>query len=196
MGIEKLPIVGQADIDKAMRHGFHPIYKRFHDPDFEFRPQFENLGRDPALVERNLMGMFNSLAAGKRRWPLYLFGAQGCGKTCAGLAMCDMTFNSCFWDVDLVIDALFSRNPYDWKPIANHEFAVLDEIGGRDQVASAEVDAIKKFADTRERFCNRVAVYISNHAPEKIKELYGERIHSRLCCGTIYKVTGKDRRMG
>ena len=139
--------------------------------------------------------VFYGLTAGKRRWPLYLWGDTGRGKTFAGLCFKDVLSNCAWTDLDRLCEMLCRRDVDWWRHMGEVDCMIVDEIGGRDEISSVDADAVKKIADLRERYAGGVAVYIGNHAPDRIKELYGVRIHSRLCCGTQYEVTGADRRM-
>ena len=146
-------------------------------------------------VEGGLLNALRGLCAGELRWPLFLWGDEGRGKTLAALCLYDKVIDARWYDVDRICQALVTQNEYVWEIIRDTQLVILDEVGGRDQVSSVDADAVKKFADIREQYAGRVSVYISNHPPDTIKKVYGRRIFSRLCCGTIYQVTGPDRRM-
>lgn len=45
--------------------------------------------RDPKAIEPSLMTHLSRLAGGQEKWPFYLSGDVGTGKTCAALAMLD-----------------------------------------------------------------------------------------------------------
>ncbi len=190
MGVEKLPIVEVAD--SKNRNGFRRIGIRSE----ECQRLRAHHRRRSSHVEDSLWRTFYSLTAGELCWPLYLWGDTGRGKTMAALCFVDVLGHCAWTDLDRLCEMLCRRETDWWEVFEEAECVIVDEIGGRDTVSSVDADAVKKIADLRERYGDRVAIYISNHPPEKIKELYGTRIFSRLCCGTIYQVTGPDRRMG
>ncbi len=190
MAVEKLPIVQAAGSEN--RNGFHKVFCR---ADHCKRLQ-KHTTRRASEVELDLWHTFYGLVRGNLRWPLYLWGDTGRGKTFAALCFTD-ALAECGWtELDQLCEMLVGGMKYLWQRFSELECLVVDEIGGRDIVSSVDADAVKKIADLRERYGGRVAIYISNHEPDKIQRLYGRRIFSRLCCGTTYQVTGPDRRMG
>lgn len=150
-----------------------------------------SLSRQWELVAPALQKVLIDLARGERRWPLYLHGGVGVGKTRAALAFCDKVVSPGYWAVDDVMTGICSGCP-PWS--FNYSLAVLDEVGlprsgkGRD----FDYSAVKEFCDWRE--C-RPAIYICNHHPDAILELYDRRIFSRLMYGTVFELTGPDRRL-
>ncbi len=191
MGAEKLPIVEVAATEKPLASGCRYVQTR--------RVAYDRLQkhgtRDAGQVEVALWRTFNSLVSGVRKWPLYLWGDTGRGKTFAGLCFRDVLANCAWIDLDRLCEILVTHDDGWWRALQVAECVVVDEIGGRDNVTWVDVDAVKKIADLRERYASRVAIYIGNHAPDRLKEIYGRRIFSRLCCGTTYELTGSDRRM-
>jgi len=153
--------------------------------------------RHANVVNRPLLAVFRDLVEGRKRWPLYLHGGVGTGKTRAALVFCDLVAYPQYWTVERVVDGIIQRNsqgpPWEWptKP----DLIVLDELGTRQQVGDLHYQAVKEFADWRERTGRNVAVYISNHSPDVLEGLYDYRITSRLTCGTVFALTGKDLRM-
>jgi DNA replication protein DnaC len=87
-------------------------------------------------------------------------------------------------------------HPYDersrWWFIRDADVAVIDELGTRSRDSDVEYSAVKGAADARE---HKPTIWISNHPPQQMRELYDDRIFSRICCGTWYELTGPDRRM-
>lgn len=159
-----------------------------------------NLPREPRRVEPALMAVFRQLALGEAPWPLYLHGPVGTGKTLAALCLCDMAAYAQYWTTEMVCngimgkdDSLYHRPPWEWPVIP--DLIVLDELGTREKTGDLGYIAVKEFMDWRERTGQNVAIYISNHPPETIVSLYDRRIQSRLMCGTVYELTGPDRRM-
>jgi hypothetical protein len=151
------------------------------------------------MVQPSLRQVFLNLAVAKLRWPLYLWGPVGSGKTRAALAFCDLIVHSLYWTVDEVMDSIIGRRP-PWHD-SGVELAVLDELGQPRPGNADEFDysTVKQFLDWRE---SRPAVYITNLAPDKqsadgepsILDHYDRRIASRLTSGTVHKLVDRDRR--
>ena len=169
-------------------HGFQ-ILRRRDKPEKRIKLA---LPRDPIRVDDNVQDAFGGLCRGQARWPLFLHGDTGTGKTIAAICMVDVLYGCMWTDLDSLCELLVTHG--SWKHIEESEAAVLDEIGGRDNVTSVDADAVKKFLDIRECNCNRVGIYVSNHSPDAIRQLYRKRIASRLLCGTVVETTGIDQR--
>ena len=150
-----------------------------------------SLSRQWKLVAPALQKVLIELARAERRWPLYLHGAVGVGKTRAALAFCDKVVRPGYWAVDDVMNGICSGCP-PWS--FAYSLTVLDELGLPRPGKGREFDysAVKEFCDWRE--C-RPAIYICNHHPDAILELYDRRILSRLTSGTVFELQGPDRRL-
>ena len=85
--------------------------------------------------------------------------------------------------------------PWPLPPAGTSPLVVLDEVGARQKVGDLQYSTIKNFADVRELDHGRVAIYISNLAPEAIGRVYDDRIASRMLCGRWFSLGGTDRRM-
>jgi len=157
--------------------------------------------RSISAVDADLLDVFRRLAYGEARWPLFLHGDVGTGKTCAALALSDMVEANWFGTVERACDAVMGRAEktwlYDYSPRPNDTAAlvVLDEIGARQKCGDLEYTTVKEFADNREFYHGRVAIYISNLNPDAVAGVYDDRVASRLLCGTWFQLDGKDRRM-
>jgi chromosomal replication initiation ATPase DnaA len=149
------------------------------------------------------MGCFAQLAAGEpseeltfNGWPLYLYGDTGVGKTCAALWLMDQVPDSAY-----VTQYAFRRNVYAqdawiWDIAKTSRLVVIDEVGTVSQSEDGwtwarEKEAVKRFADLRDV---KPTVWLSNKSPDELRELYDDRIHSRLCSGTVVLLTGPDHR--
>lgn len=145
-------------------------------------------------VDLALREVFRGLIAGELPWPLFLWGPVGSGKTRAVLCLCDHVAHARFWAPPDIMDWMARHDP-PWQWSIDTSLAILDEVGlqvcGEDGRGRFEFDALKQFADWRDE---RPAVYVSNHPPAMIEELYDLRIESRLTCGTVFELTGPDRR--
>lgn len=169
-------------------------------------------------VDSRLLEVFHQLVSGKAKWPLYLYGNAGGGKTCAALALSDVVRWPSYDTVEGLATALVNgdevgsyrsldrfcehwptwdrldsirKGEGGWKP----GLAILDELGTRQKTTDLHYQALKTFCDDRENCFFRVAVYISNLEPEAIARVYDDRVASRVLCGTWFKLGGQDRRM-
>jgi hypothetical protein len=157
-----------------------------------------HLKRPWGLVAPEIHQLLADLAMGRRRWPLYLWGLEGRGKTRAALAICDRIEGGCYWTVNDVMDS-FRRDDCPWHRWGV-KLAVLDELGlPRSKEGSLfDYSVVKSFLDWRE---GRPAIYVSNLRPlpegnkPHIGQLYCPRIASRLNSGTEFRLMGKDRRL-
>jgi hypothetical protein len=162
---------------------------------------------DPQLAET-----FAALCAGQRPWPMFLYGDVGTGKTLAALSFLDVAHGSRYATLESACDDNMAGRAW-WReerddertmPFSNvpeipegfHTPIVLDELGERSKVGDLAYTTLKGILDWREFHHSRVAIYISNLAPSALAELFDSRIVSRLTCGTVYKLAGKDRRHG
>jgi len=158
-------------------------------------PPFE-IYRDRGRIAAELRMVLGNLVNGRAPWPLYLHGQPGRGKTCAGLALCDWADWAMYCTVRKLCNQIMRKDeavcPWDWTGCP--PLAVLDEIGARERTGDLDYEAVKLFADWREQKGGRVAVYISNLLPDRIADVYDDRIGSRILCGTWFELTGPDRR--
>jgi DNA replication protein DnaC len=138
--------------------------------------------------------LLRRLVTGKARWPLYLHGPAGSGKTLAALCLCDVTIQAVYQTVEQISDVVFQPGEWIWRAARERELCVLDELGARQNVTDPHYQAVKKFADARELYANRVAVYISNLRPKELVKVYDDRIASRMLCGELFCLEGEDRR--
>lgn len=144
------------------------------------------------LVAPQLRSVFRRLVSGEAPWPLYLWGAVGTGKTLAALCLCDHVHESHYSRVrQLADDRMAQGNRIDMAKTC--VLAVLDEIGTTQKTGDLLYGVVEDFADYRARH-RHVAVYVSNLDVPRIAELFDDRIASRLTCGTVFELTGPDRR--
>ena len=153
-----------------------------------------DLPRSMGMVDCVLLGKLRDLVSGNLPWPLFLWGPAGSGKTCAALALCDFAHESYMATVGDVCDAIMKPDHHKIETLQKHELIALDELGTRNTPSELEYKAVKMIADAREARRNRVAIYISNLPPSAMTEIYDDRIASRVLCGTIHELDGKDRR--
>lgn len=147
-------------------------------------------------VAPKLRAAFQRLAEGNGRWPLFLFGPAGSGKTSAALALCDIADSAAYYSAEELADFVMAFGPAEamaeWGRIGSKSLAVLDEIGARQKVGDLAYSVVKRFADSRRE--QMPAIYISNVHPSLIADLFDDRVASRLLCGTILELTDNDRR--
>ena len=156
------------------------------------------LPRSMSAVDADLVAVCKLLVNGQARWPLFLHGPCGSGKTSAALALCDIARSAVYSTADAACDKVMQAEPADiaafWRQVAEKDLAVLDELGARQTVGDLHFSTVKKFCDLRETEAHRVAVYVSNVGPKTIASLYDDRIASRILAGTIFNLGGRDRR--
>ena len=149
------------------------------------------LPRDREKIEPGLLALMLALAHGRERWPLFLYGPTGRGKTCAAVWLCDRVPYSVYTTADRAAQWLLRRDDSIWQTYREAPLLVIDELGLRSCDSDLEYVAVKRLADCREHL---PAIWISNHDPRRIAEIYDERIYSRICSGTWYCLEGEDRR--
>lgn len=145
------------------------------------------------LVAPELRRVFRGLVSGELRWPLYLHGLVGTGKTLAALCLHDHVPGARYVTVEKLADAVVAQNDREWTRLRENRLVVLDELGARQRDTDLHYTAIQRLADIRE-LRNRVAVYVSNLSIVELAALYDDRIASRLSCGTRFELKGADRR--
>lgn len=166
--------------------------------------QFLRQYRDPAMIDRRTREAIRCCVNAESPWPLLLHGPAGVGKTCAGLVLCDYA-RGCYWTMpglcEHVIDLQRGRVQTDHGPVYQKSFwngfsastlIVLDEIGCRERASDHHYETLKTALDARH---NRPLLCISNLNPSALVRIYDDRILSRLACGTVVELSGKDRRI-
>lgn len=181
--------------DRLPEEGLHRLHKA---PQGRWTKETAKLAnRQWELVDPRLRELFAELAAAKKRWPLYLWGGVGTGKTWAVKLFSErVELGRCYWTVDQLMDLVGSETGGPWHWILGFGFSlvVLDELGlprCSQAAQNYDYDCVKRFLDWRG---SRPAIYVSNHPLEAIDKLYDARIRSRLGVGTVYELTGHDRR--
>jgi len=164
---------------------------RLHPPE---RRMFRDVPRRVCDVEPGLCRLFGQLCAGERAWPLLLYGGVGSGKTMAALALADMLRVRVSYATleELCGDVMEGGRP--WK--SHGDLLILDEVGERSKVGDLHYTTLKSVLDWREFHRRRVGLYISNLSPADLAALFDDRIVSRLTAGSVYRLSGGDRRQG
>ena len=149
--------------------------------------------RHMTQVSSQLVGVFRNLVCGKAKWPLFLFGPVGSGKSMAALSLCDFVKSPYYTTVETLMNDVMSGSDF-WTKIRNAGLAVLDELGCRMKTTDLEYSSVKRFCDERELYARRIAIYVSNVEPDVIASQYDARIADRVLCGTVVKLNDKSRR--
>lgn len=147
-------------------------------------------------VHRDLREVFRQLVGGVRRWPLFLFGEPGNGKTAAALTLCDWAANRRYTTVADVVDEAYNREHWIWRDSREADCLwVVDEFGQAvGEASDRHFEAVKKLVDARELYGNRIAIYISNLVPKKLLQIYDARVVDRITCGEVFELRGPSRR--
>jgi hypothetical protein len=167
-------------------------------------------------LERPLVNVITELAAGRSRWPLFVTGCAGSGKTNVLRVVCDYgsglygTLDDWFdgllacvrgearersWSGELeVTPALY------WRRLAEATLVAVDEVAHRGNVVAHHFGTpydhagfLKRLLDVREGLPLLVA---SNLPLEAAGAAYDERVASRLGAGSVYMMMSGDRRQG
>lgn len=164
----------------------------------ENRRLLPSVERSLRQVDPALLRLLGDLVEGRAAWPLLLYGPPGTGKTSAALATADVVESAAYWNAEDLATFTMRREAAEvdaeFEHIGRKHLAILDEIGCRQSVGDLAFTSLKRFADVREQQGSRVAIYVSNVEPNRLLELFDERIYSRLTCGTVFELTGPDRR--
>lgn len=139
---------------------------------------------------------------GKTNWPLVLAGSIGCGKTCAALAISDYVAMPMMIETEDSLQKLLSaaiaksheryRCERDvWDAWANANLVILDDLGARRET-NASNDLVYDAINYREF---KPLIITTNLTPAEIEKKYGDRIASRIECGTVVEAFDlEDRR--
>lgn len=175
--------------------------------------------RDPSRIDAGLRQTIRDAAAGIVKWPIFVTGRPGTGKTCAGLCVADHVHGSEWWSWDefwrFVGDVNFGRastmfggekNPegytepskrFDWTPqtfwkwFRGLPLAVIDDVGLRATANDTQYEALKMALDQRESL---PLIVTSNNSVDAIGEIFDARIMDRIECGTVVELNGKSQR--
>lgn len=163
----------------------------------ENRRLLPSVPRSMHLVRNDLVDLFTQLVGGVAPWPLYLWGSTGSGKTSAALALCDLCYTAAHWELENFATFMLRHADElesELEHIGRKELLVVDEIGVRLKTGDLSYTALKTLCDVREQRAGRVMIAVSNIAPHEISGLYDDRIASRLLGGTVFELSGDDRR--
>jgi DNA replication protein DnaC len=151
-----------------------------------------------------------------KRWPIYLWGKTGVGKTFAAAVVYSAWKSTAFWSsMTELCDTLraYQTQPLQmietgsgpqemsaagyWKKLARVGLVVIDEIGTR-SASDHRYDALLRLLDERR---NKPLILTGNISPNSsdrdavhLGTVYDDRIFSRIIAGTLIHMTGHDRR--
>lgn len=174
--------------------GAYPI--RLHRP---ARRVLAAVDRRLCDVDAGLSRVFADLAGGNGRWPLFVYGSVGSGKTRAALAMSDLVTWASYTTLEWACDVTMTGGDPTPRQAAygeEHCLLIVDEVGERIKDGDLQYMTLKRILDDREFYADRVGIYLSNLSPAELVRLFDDRIVSRLTCGTVFKLAGSDRRHG
>lgn len=171
------------------------------------RPELERIKeRIPGPILR----AFRACGRGESPWPLFISGPAGCGKSRAGLFLCDWVAADVRWRdagelaaelADLKNGRILENGRSDTPMALDHYKAewrnwfalcVVDEIGARRQISDTAYESIKLVLDVREE---KPLLLLSNLTLEQIAAVYDDRIASRCAAGTVVMVDAVDQRV-
>lgn len=131
----------------------------------------------------------------ERRFPLYIHGPTGTGKSCLAALVFSMLHHMPMWRRadEFLIDIATKRND-GWgalkEKIRHSPCLFLDDLGLRPPTESM----FHALFDVMELRANRPLVICSNKTLSQLAALYDDRIISRLSAGTQLLIDGEDRR--
>lgn len=158
-------------------------------PNVRARPRLE---RSLSLVKPGLLDVLRGLVIGEIRWPLFVYGEAGAGKTRAALSLCDHVPSAYYLTAEQICTEILDRRDFvTWRYLRDYSLVVVDELGTRQNPGDLEYTAVKRVADERE---DRATIYISNVGPDELPKAYDDRIASRVLCGTVFHLVDGDRR--
>lgn len=180
-------------------------------PHIRIRPEVPESERDFGQIPPVLLAAIRACASRASRWPLFIFGGVGVGKSMAVLALCDRVAGPCIYRDFLDVcgehqDAKLGRLRWHgthaetlvspaafWQDWRRAELCAVDEIGARATVTDHQYETLKRAVDTRHGFA---LVLISNIDLDRLARVFDDRIASRCAAGTVVRVEGPDRRLG
>ena len=140
------------------------------------------------------------------RWPWYIHGVAGGGKTCAA-AFVYRTFPTdknqwgeplnFFWDCGKACRSLVCAraNYEEWqekRKIQCASIIVLDDVATREPTGP-QLDALLSIINWR---AGSPLIATGNASPAELADyVHDDRVVSRLCAGVIIEVTGRDKRL-
>ena len=147
-----------------------------------------------------------------KKWPIYLTGSVGAGKSCAAACVYKGWRSTARWHraTEIVSDVLTCRTNgkgyvirsngsdqwSEWErnirdKIAEASLVVFDDVGLRDP-SPAAYEVFYLMVESRK---DKPTIYTSNLDASQLRATYDDRIASRVLCGTRIRMRGDDRRL-
>lgn len=152
-----------------------------------------------------------------QKFPVFMFGPVGCGKTCAAACIYQswrasetrpgtVRWRRCDTLLDEILKARFSDGVTVETPggdlvkmtesglfnmFGAADLAVLDDVG-TSKVVDERYSALLRLLDSR---VGKPTLITSNKNPQELQSVYDYRIISRMIAGTVIHVSGEDRRL-
>ncbi len=170
--------------------------------------------REIALVDDGLKTWFRKLVRGEAKWPLFLHGTPGTGKTCACLALLDylwpwqQSYTTATELTSNVMASYGTKQEFDWRQFGRYvegegsnpnspaekrgaALTILDELGIREKITDTHYESVQRVIDMRRGL---PLILVSNLSIAGIGRIYDARIASRCEAGTVVELRGRDRR--
>lgn len=169
-------------------------------------------------VDQLLRNLLIDAVHGARRWPVFIFGGTGSGKTSAAACIYrdwrkspELLGTARWWRMEnllsYILKARFNHEGIVtylpsgdsvrvtegglFASFAQADLAVLDDVGAGEQ-NQQRTSVLLQLIDSR---VGKPMLLTSNMDISEIELRYGDRIASRIVDGTIIHATGEDRRL-
>lgn len=178
--------------------------------------------RELAEIDERLRAAIRGLVNGELEWPFFVTGLVGRGKSAAALCLVDYVADSIYFRFTRLLkhfewarngNAMIPRflpastsadekrivikeEPMDdrkfWNYLMRSPLVVVDDIATRTGYSDPQYD---QFYDLVEGRKLKPTVFVSNLALPELAKVFDERIASRIAAGTIFTLSGRDRRI-
>lgn len=145
-------------------------------------------------VPADLFRKLSEAGQGKIDWPLFISGPSGIGKSCAALVLADHS-TSAGYAFAQSLPSIRIEDRDKWSGLIRRKLLIVDELArSTEEVSPIHRTSLQLLLDEREGEGNVANIFIANALPDKVYEIYGEKLESRMCSGTLLVSTGEDRR--
>lgn len=187
------------------------------------QPVLDATPREIGLIDPQLRAVLRQLIRGELPWPLFLTGAPGRGKSAAALCLADYVAGAVYFRFTRLLKAFeWARSESgvavrEWRPsstfceetkfiqatrnMSDFEFwqylkaaplVVVDDLATRGGYTEPQYDQFYDLVEERKR---RPLVLVSNLSLADLGRVFDERIVSRIAAGTVFTLSGRDRRL-
>ena len=158
-------------------------------------PGYEAVEWDKVAKATHTRDLLSS-ACRSKRFPIFIYGDVGVGKTCLAACMYRESVNNPFWTRadQLLVDMSQYRGGAELRrQLKQYSSIFLDDLGTMEPTRPM----FNAFFDLLElRKADPRIIITSNHDPNRIAELFDDRVRSRIMAGTMIYLRGEDRRAG